>query len=97
MGAHGELAGEGKEGEWEEAEGGTARGRAMGRRSGRHGGCRRARCGLPFVSCSCLLYVRKTTWGRKEREEREKEKREREKEREKNRKIAKPKNFRGEK
>jgi hypothetical protein len=41
--------------------------------------------------------VRKTTWGRKEREEREKEKREREKEREKNRKIAKPKNFRGEK
>jgi hypothetical protein len=41
--------------------------------------------------------VRKTTWGRKEREEREKEKREREKEREKNRKIAKPKNFKGEK
>jgi hypothetical protein len=41
--------------------------------------------------------VRKATWGRKEREEREKEKREREKEREKNRKIAKPKNFRGEK
>jgi hypothetical protein len=50
MGAHGELAGEGKEGEWEEAEGGTARGAPWGGGGGAMGAVGELGAGYP--SCS---------------------------------------------
>jgi hypothetical protein len=62
---------------------------------------RRAATAAWFGPAAALraVYMRKKTWGRKEREEREKENKEREKKKrkEKNKKNVKPRNFRGEK
>jgi hypothetical protein len=78
IGAHGEVTREGKQGEGEEGEGGTARGRDMGRPA--RGGTMGRACGRCFptraaATCSRLAVHEKQEGGRrKERKKKKKEK-----------------------
>jgi hypothetical protein len=87
MGAHGELAGEGKEGEGGEGRG-HGLGATWGAARGHHGrGCRR--CSLLAASCSLLRAVCRKETGRR-REEKRREERE---EKKKGKKEKKEMNF----
>jgi hypothetical protein len=76
MRAHGELAGEEKEGEGEEGEGVVA-GVQLGRGRGRHGGCRRG--GLPLLLLRAEREKQEAGWRKEKGEEKEKEGKEKKK------------------
>jgi hypothetical protein len=95
MAGHGELAGEGKEGEGEEGEEGAARGRGMGWRRAAGGGTMGRACGLLLLLRVCSLLCVRELDVRKER--RRKERRKRKGRKRKKKKMEKFQKFWGEK
>jgi hypothetical protein len=90
MASHGELAGEGKEGEGEEGEEGAARGRGMGWRRAAGGGTMGRACGLLLLLRVCSLLCVRELDVRKERRRKERRKRKgRKRKKKKNGKISK--------